>query len=425
MKNKITNAVINISFVSILVTSFLFTNNLQVYAENETETSNKTVEAENKESSNETSSSKSEETQKTNSSENSNSGVTTNKQTTTQKSNNSTSTSNGTKTTKSSNANLSNLGIRPHDFSGFNPGTTTYNTTVPENTSSIEIYAKVQNSKAKVTGTGKKELEKGQNKFSVVVTAEDGTTKTYTLNINRSGEDEEEYNQEGENTNEEGLKKLKLNDLELTPEFKTNVYEYKTKYIGEEEKLNIEAIATKDDYVVEIVGNEKLKEGENTITILVSTSEGDNVATYQVIVDKSLVDEEAVAKEAEQKKKILIIGSVIALILIIVIIIIIKHKRKKNYDEYFSEDEEENEIPRALSYKEKEFHDILKENNDTDNKEKLPKKESKDEEDLDLDFNNPGLSKENIKKQFLDNYNNNDDDIDELKKKKGKGKRYK
>ena len=35
---------------------------------------------------------------------------------------------------KSSNANLANLGIRPHDFTGFKYGTTSYEVEVPEDT---------------------------------------------------------------------------------------------------------------------------------------------------------------------------------------------------------------------------------------------------------------------------------------------------
>ena len=40
---------------------------------------------------------------------------------------------------KSSNANLSNLGIRPHDFTGFRYGTTSYEVAVPEDTQDVEV----------------------------------------------------------------------------------------------------------------------------------------------------------------------------------------------------------------------------------------------------------------------------------------------
>ena len=70
--------------------------------------------------------------------------------------------------------------------------------------------------------------------------------------------------------------------------------------------------------VVDVTGNEELKEGENIITILVSDKDGNNVATYQVTVNKSLVDEEAIAREEAKKqeefRKKVIIGAVAAVI---------------------------------------------------------------------------------------------------------------
>ena len=142
-----------------------------------------------------------------------------------------------------------------------------------------------------------KTLEYGENALSVVVTAEDGTTKTYTINVTSEGEEATE----GETEVANGLSSITIGDLELSPSFQTDVYEYTVKYIGEDTSLDIEAVATDPSYAVEIVGNEELKEGENTITILVSDSEGNNVATYQLTVNKSLVDEEALAREEARK----------------------------------------------------------------------------------------------------------------------------
>ena len=47
---------------------------------------------------------------------------------------------------KSSNANLSNLGIKPNDFSGFKAGVTSYNVTVPEDVETVDVYATAQDS---------------------------------------------------------------------------------------------------------------------------------------------------------------------------------------------------------------------------------------------------------------------------------------
>ena len=324
-------------------------------------------------------------------------------------------TSSNNKTTntskKSSNANLSNLGITPNDFKGFKAQTTSYNVTVPTDVESVTIYANAQDSKAKISGVGKQNLQTGKNEFEVVVTAEDGTTKTYTLNITRDTSSQSTENVPAKYTGD-GLSSLNIENLELDPKFDTQKYEYTVKYFGEKEKLDINATATDPYYIVEITGNEKLIEGENIINILVSDPDGNNVATYQITVKKALVDEEAIAREKqEQTKKMIMISAGIALALILIIVIIIIIKKRKNrdweYDDYDENYEEDDEIEND--------HNQL--------------------EDYDDDMNYVGkekeLSKEDARKKFLENYDNDKvsnsyKDIDEeTRDKKHKGKRFK
>lgn len=332
--------------------------------------------------------------------------------------NETTNTSSSKTTTKSSNANLSDLGITPYDFKGFKYGTTYYEVTVPNDTESVEVYAKTQDSKAKLTGTGKKKLVEGENRAEVVVTAEDGTKKTYTINIIR--ESSEGNTTKGDNNNveeTEGLEELKIADLALTPEFRTDIYEYSTKYIGEETKLDIKTKPTNEDYIVEVTGNENLQEGENIITILVSEQNGDNVATYQITINKSLVDYEAIAREEAEKKQKMIIGTIGLVIIIAIIVIIIKHKRNRKLEEEFLEDfsceddaedeyedEYEDEIPRAL-------------------REKRSRRVEDEEKRI------REMPKEELKEEFLKNYSNNElDNYKEYKtnkNRKNKGKRFK
>lgn len=158
------------------------------------------------------------------------------------------------------------------------------------------------------------------------------TTKNTTNNTNsKNTTNTSNTKNVQEEEKEDGLASLKIEGAELSPEFDTNKYDYTLKYIGEDTKLQIETIATESYYEVEIIGNKNLKEGENLITILVSDSDGENVATYQLTVNKSLVDEEAIkkeemAKKQEKQKNIAIIISAIAgtIALLIIIIAIIK-----------------------------------------------------------------------------------------------------
>ena len=380
--------------------------------------------------------------------------------------------SSSTTTRESDNANLSNLGIRPNDFTGFKPGTTTYNVTVPEDVESVEVYATAQDSGATISGTGNRTLQYGANALNVVVTAEDGTTKTYTINVTREGAEESEEEQPEENTEDteiiNGLSNITIKDLELEPAFSSDVYEYTVDYIGEATSLDIETVATDPSYTVEILGNEELKEGENTITILVSDSEGNNVATYQLTVNKSLVDEEALAREEEQRQQeeqrrmFMIAGGIIALILIIVIIIIIKRRRNRVYAEEFSG------VPFAGINNEDDYYDDYNENNqydddydnqiDTQNDQFSSEEnngnyldENEDAQIKSQDYDNlqegetlqrPKFlnnqiddkelqEKERAKQEFLkgydteENYDYNDDYEDEKPRKRKKGKRFK
>ena len=318
---------------------------------------------------------------------------------------------------KSDNANLVNLGIKPHDFSGFTPSKTNYEVEVPEDVDEVEVYAQAQDSKAKISGTGKVTLSSGENIVNVQVTAEDGkTVKTYTINIIRK-ESETEVAPVEELENEQntgkGLLELKIEGVKnFEPKFNTNIYEYNVKYIGEATALNIETKPTEEDFVIEVIGNQELKDGENTITILVSDADGNNVATYQLMVNKSLVDEEAIAREKQQKQRIMIVSAIVAVIIIIAIIIIIKKKKNKSYAEeytipYSEQDDEEDYYEENNNYN---FNDEYNYNN-YNNVQNDMKNNEKEE------------LKEKIRQEFLDNYNF-DENGEEIPRKRHKAKRY-
>lgn len=65
----------------------------------------------------------------------------------------------------------------------FSKDLTAYTVTVPEDTKQITINAKENDSSASVTGTGTFDVTQGTNTFEIVVRAENGSEKTYTLTI--------------------------------------------------------------------------------------------------------------------------------------------------------------------------------------------------------------------------------------------------
>ena len=91
----------------------------------------------------------------------------------------------------SSNANLASIKLSSGSLSpAFNPNTTDYNVTVKYDVDSITITGAVADGKATYIGGGTFALEVGDNKKTLTVTAEDGTKKSYTINIKRMTEQE-------------------------------------------------------------------------------------------------------------------------------------------------------------------------------------------------------------------------------------------
>ena len=86
--------------------------------------------------------------------------------------------------TKSSNTKLEEFGVKDYKISPeFSNGVNDYSLTVPYDTTKISIYTSRTSDKQKVTGNGEKEVKTGDNKFEVIVTAEDGTRRKINLNV--------------------------------------------------------------------------------------------------------------------------------------------------------------------------------------------------------------------------------------------------
>lgn len=304
--------------------------------------------------------------------------------------NNSNSGSNSNSTTqpqpqaKSNVATLANLGIKgQYDFTGFRAAKTSYSVTVPNEAESVEIYASKGQSGQKITGTGVKQLKEGTNAINVVVTAEDGTTtKTYTINIERKSaettdnkeENTEEQPEETSTEEEEtfGLKDLKIDGLELTPEFKTDVYEYSAELKEDKMSLELTTVPTVENAEIEVTGNEDLKDGENIITVIVKEKDTDKTATYQITVNK--IKEETNITEAtvnnidNKTKEMIILGiGILALIIVAIIIVIVNKKRNSNngqeyyYSELYNNDESEENINEENQDEQEEYDEEIEE----------------------------------------------------------------
>ena len=87
---------------------------------------------------------------------------------------------------KSSNSYLKSLVIEGVKFSPvFNKDKMEYTAVVSGDKEKINVTGELEDDKATVEGFGEKELKEGINKIEIVVTAENGTTRTYTISVTR------------------------------------------------------------------------------------------------------------------------------------------------------------------------------------------------------------------------------------------------
>ncbi len=84
----------------------------------------------------------------------------------------------------SKNNDLSHLSVEGYEITPeFNKDTLEYSVTVGEDVKEISINAKASDSKSQVSGVGTHEVTSGINSFPIVVKAENGSEKTYTINV--------------------------------------------------------------------------------------------------------------------------------------------------------------------------------------------------------------------------------------------------
>ena len=235
-------------------------------------------------------------------------------------------------TQKSSNNNLANLGIEPNDFTGFDSGKTTYNVTVPNEVTEVNVYATKQDAKANISGTGKKQLNEGVNSLEVICTAENGSTKKYTINVTREAPTQvttQETTTDEVVTEEiqilEENKQLKLESMEivgfeLEPEFNSDTYIYNIEIENKNvQSLTILAKPNYENAKIIISGNENLRAGQNKITVEAILEDSDKSIKYTIFATKPEVpdySEEVIRLQQEAQDKNLLIFTILIIAVI-------------------------------------------------------------------------------------------------------------
>lgn len=207
--------------------------------------------------------------------------------------NNSGSSNNNTRPTEttpreSSNSRLASLEITEGVISPeFNSDVTEYAISVPNDITVLNISAVAEDSAAEVEIVGNEELKIGENNIQIIVTAEDGSTTTYNILATRADEQLSLQSLSIYYIDENGQKV----ELKLNPTFALDVYEYNIleKLSNTVNKLEVAAIATKENAKIEITGNNELKAGQNEISIKVTLTDEaglEEQKTYTILVEK-------------------------------------------------------------------------------------------------------------------------------------------
>ena len=225
---------------------------------------------------------------------------------------------NSTASNKSSNNLLDSLTINNAKMSpSFSKDVTSYSITVPKDVNKLDLDYKLSDSKASVKVVGNDNLKSNKNNVvEIIVTAEDGSTKTYTLNVSFSSD-----------SSSNKLASLEVKESSLYPKFDSDVNEYKIKLKKNVSKLTIDAIAKDKNSKVEIIDNKNLN--KNNSVVLVKVTDKNGFSNYYKLKVDNTKKQTIFGIEISKIIWFLLIMILILIFLILIILI----KRRKDDDE--------------------------------------------------------------------------------------------
>lgn len=218
--------------------------------------------------------------------------------------------------TKSENANLKSLILDGTDLAPeFKASITSYTAIVGLDVEDIKVTAEPEDSEATVSVKGNKGLEEGENTITVIVEAEAGNTKTYTIKVTKT------LNEEAMNAR---IKSLIVQGFNIYPSFQSNIYNYNLNISEEILKLDISVETENEKATFVIEGNEDLKQGDNLVKILVTAEDGVTTGEYKINV---FINSNVVKPQVEDKMPALILLAILTVTAIIISgVLIKKHK---------------------------------------------------------------------------------------------------
>lgn len=183
----------------------------------------------------------------------------------------------------------------------------------------VTINATAEDERTTITGIGSIELQSGENNLKINVKAENGLERTYFIRLNKKIE-------QGQPKLDElkisaVLSDKKEEEVELSPEFNKDIFEYKCEVYNETTSIKLNAVAEKNANV-EIIGNENLKEGNNVVTVRAKAENGEE-SVYKINVyrkEKQEINSNLEEDRNTKNNNIKIMVSILAMILVIIIV---------------------------------------------------------------------------------------------------------
>ncbi len=191
----------------------------------------------------------------------------------------------------SGNADLGSLLVSQGTLSpAFSAGTTSYTDSVANSVTSMTVTPTVADATASVTVNGTTvasgspsqaiNLGVGSNTITVIVTAQDSSTKTYTIAVNRAGSDNAD------------LSSLTVDQGTLAPSFAAATTSYTDSVANSVTSMTVTPTAAGTGATITVNGSAvasgsasqaiNLSVGDNTITIIVTAQDGSTTKTYSI-----------------------------------------------------------------------------------------------------------------------------------------------
>ena len=170
--------------------------------------------------------------------------------------------------TKSNDASLKALDVSGYSLSpGFNPDTTSYSMNVGSGVSGLQVTAIPNSDKATLLIEGNNNWSYGRNKIYITVTAEDGTKKTYEVNVNRESPKVK--------SSDKNVDFRIISSHTIEPQFSNDINDYNVTVPYDVKSLDLSVVPYDKNASVSISGNDKLTtDGINVVTIKVTAEDG-------------------------------------------------------------------------------------------------------------------------------------------------------